>query len=129
MLNPTALTPGNADSESFRGGPPQGYVTDSNPLEEDPQEDPAKYRADRGDDDDDDDDDDNDDNDEDDDDEEEDEEEEHLAPSDSTTLHAVDPVPSAEDTKAFKTEESAHTPTYTSPTYVEAPLGYRADMI
>ncbi|GKA93528.1 hypothetical protein Tco_0815514 [Tanacetum coccineum] len=34
-----------------------------------------------------------------------------------------------EDTEAFETKESAHTPTHTSPTYVEAPLGYRAAMI
>nr|GEY73357.1 RNA-directed DNA polymerase, eukaryota [Tanacetum cinerariifolium] len=49
--------------------------------------------------------------DDDDDDEEEDEkEEEHLALADSTTLPAINPVPSAEDTKAFKTDESAPTP-------------------
>ncbi|GJZ98375.1 hypothetical protein Tco_0670828 [Tanacetum coccineum] len=64
-----------------------------------------------------------------DDDEEEDEEEKHLAPTDSTTLLVVDPVPSAEDTKAFKTDESEPIPTHTSPTYAEAPLGYRAAMI
>ncbi|GJX07297.1 hypothetical protein Tco_0195229 [Tanacetum coccineum] len=33
-------------------------------------------------------------------------EEEHLAPSDSTTLPVVDTIPSAEDTKAFETDES-----------------------
>ncbi|GKE41377.1 hypothetical protein Tco_1468661, partial [Tanacetum coccineum] len=162
-----------------------GYVVDSD-LEEDLEEDPAKYPADRGDDDDNDDDDDDDD--------EEDEEEEHLAPADSTVLHTVDPVSLAEDTEAFKTDESAPTPprshrllragifirlpppmtgsieahiakyvvaptppspppssltplssliphvpspplplpsppTHTSPTYVEAQLGYRATMI
>ncbi|GKE25864.1 hypothetical protein Tco_1441248, partial [Tanacetum coccineum] len=62
-----------------------------------------------------------------------DEEEEQLAPADSTTLPAIDPVPSAEDTEAFKIDESAPTPpsppTYTSPTYAEAPLGYRSAMI
>ncbi|GKG44795.1 hypothetical protein Tco_0486233, partial [Tanacetum coccineum] len=57
-----------------------------------------------------DDDDDDDDNDEDDDDDEEDEEEEHLAPADSTTLLVIDLVPSAEDTKAFETNESVITP-------------------
>ncbi|GKG03506.1 hypothetical protein Tco_0311142, partial [Tanacetum coccineum] len=96
-----------------------GYVADSDPSEEDPKEDPAEYPTDGGDDDDDDNDDE----------EEKDEEEEHLVPADSTTLPVVDPVPSAEDTKAFKTDESAPTPTHTSPTYVEAPLGYRAAMI
>ncbi|GKE29571.1 hypothetical protein Tco_1444955 [Tanacetum coccineum] len=44
--------------------------------------------------------------DDDDDDDEEDEEEEHLAPADSTTLLVIDLVPSAEDTKAFETNES-----------------------
>ncbi|GJV69822.1 putative reverse transcriptase domain-containing protein [Tanacetum coccineum] len=66
-------------------------------------------------------------------DEDEDEEEEHLAPADSTTLPAIDPVPSVEDTEAFKTDESAPTPplppTHTSPTYAESPLGYIAAMI
>nr|GFA35448.1 hypothetical protein [Tanacetum cinerariifolium] len=46
----------------------------------------------------------------------------HLAPSDSTTLLVVDPILSAEDTKVFETDESAPTPTHTSPTYAEAPL-------
>ncbi|GJW72458.1 putative reverse transcriptase domain-containing protein [Tanacetum coccineum] len=160
--SPTALSP--------------GYVVDSDPLEEDPEEDPAEYPVDRG---------------EDDDDDEDEDEEEHLAPADSTTLHVIDHVLSAEDTEAFKTDESAPTPprsprlrrarisirpqtpmassakaliaeyasvptppsplpfllssplphipspplplpsppTHTSPTYVEAPLGYRASMI
>ncbi|GJV89529.1 hypothetical protein Tco_1533467 [Tanacetum coccineum] len=82
-----------------------GYVADSGPSTEDPEEDPAKYPADRGDDDDDDyydeeeeafD--------------EDDEEEEHLALADSTTLPAIDVVPSAEDIEAFKTDESAPIP-------------------
>ncbi|GKC12798.1 hypothetical protein Tco_1009580 [Tanacetum coccineum] len=74
---------------------------------EDPEEDPAKYPANKGDDDD---------YDYDEEEEEDeasnkdDEEEEHLAPSDSTTLPAIDHVPSAEDIKAFKTNESAPTP-------------------
>ncbi|GKC53179.1 hypothetical protein Tco_1075924 [Tanacetum coccineum] len=105
--SPTALSP--------------GYVADFDPSEEDPDEDPAEYPADREDNDDDDDDDYDDD--------EEEEEEEHLAPTDSTTLPFVDPVPSVEDTKAFETDESALTPTRTSPTYAEAPLGYRVAMI
>ncbi|GKC01216.1 hypothetical protein Tco_0987352 [Tanacetum coccineum] len=49
-----------------------------------------------------------------DDDDEEDEEEEHLAPTDSTTLPVVDPVPSAKDIEAFEIDESASTPTHTS---------------
>ncbi|GJV57519.1 hypothetical protein Tco_1458524 [Tanacetum coccineum] len=132
--SPTALSP--------------GYVADFDPSEEDPEgnpeEDPAEYLADRGDNDDDDGDEDN---------EEDEEEDEHLAPADSTTLSAIDPVPLAEDTEAFETDESAPTPprsprlrrakiyitspllplpsppTHTSPTYDEAPLGYRAAMI
>ncbi|GKC12759.1 hypothetical protein Tco_1009541, partial [Tanacetum coccineum] len=50
-----------------------------------------------------------DDNDDDDDDEEEDKEE-HLASVDSTTLPASDHVPSTEDTKEFKIDESTPTP-------------------
>ncbi|GJU99620.1 hypothetical protein Tco_1328891 [Tanacetum coccineum] len=38
------------------------------------------------------------------------EEEEHLAPADSSALPIVDPVPSAGDTEAFETDESAPTP-------------------
>ncbi|GKD27730.1 hypothetical protein Tco_1233944 [Tanacetum coccineum] len=40
----------------------------------------------------------------------EDEEEEHLAPADSAALPAIDPVPSAEETEPFETDESAATP-------------------
>ncbi|GKE28453.1 hypothetical protein Tco_1443837 [Tanacetum coccineum] len=113
-----------------------GYVVDSDP-EEDPEEDPDEYPADGGDEDGDDDDDDDK------------EEEEHLAPADSNGLHTVNPVSLAEDTEAFMTDEYAptppsprsrrarisipspplplpSTPTHTSPTYAEAPLGYRA---
>ncbi|GKF74844.1 hypothetical protein Tco_0224288, partial [Tanacetum coccineum] len=102
-----------------------GYVADFNP-EEDLEEDHADYPADGGDGDDepsdDDDDDDADepsDDDDDDDDEDEEaskdedddeEEEEHLAPANSSTVHVVDPVPSARDTEAFETVESAPTP-------------------
>ncbi|GJY80199.1 hypothetical protein Tco_0492950 [Tanacetum coccineum] len=71
------------------------YVADSDPSEEDPKEDPAEYPTVGVDDD-----------------EEEvddEEEEEHLALTDSTTLPAVDHVPSAEDTEAFETDESAPT--------------------
>ncbi|GJV89091.1 hypothetical protein Tco_1533029 [Tanacetum coccineum] len=164
--SPTALSP--------------GYVADSD-LEEDPEEDHADYPADGGDGDDEpsDDDDDDDDDDADDEDEEafedenDDEEEEHLALVDSSVVPVVDPIPSAGDTEAFDTDESAPTPrspqivarllalptlppspvtplssllpqipspplpvsspplplpspTVDSPTYAEAPLGYRA---
>nr|GFA66216.1 hypothetical protein [Tanacetum cinerariifolium] len=42
--------------------------------------------------------------------EDEDEEEDHLALADSVALHAINPVPSADDTKAFETNESVATP-------------------
>ncbi|GJS05328.1 hypothetical protein Tco_0321836 [Tanacetum coccineum] len=95
-----------------------GYVPDSD-LEEDPEEDSeehADYPADGGDGDDepsgDDSDDDTDDDDEEpfEDEEDDEEEEEHLAPADSSGIPVVDPVPSAGDTEAFKTDESAPTP-------------------
>ncbi|GJW49924.1 putative reverse transcriptase domain-containing protein [Tanacetum coccineum] len=91
------------------------YVADSD-LEEDPEEDHADYPADGGDDDDEPSDDDDDDDDTDDEDEEpfededDDEEEEHLALADSSAVPVVDPVPSAGDTEAFETDESAPTP-------------------
>ncbi|GJT55880.1 hypothetical protein Tco_0990934 [Tanacetum coccineum] len=105
--SPTALSP--------------GYVADSDPdedPEEDPEEDHADYPADRGDDDDDepsDDDDDDDDTDDEDeepfeDEDDDEEEEEHLALADSSVVPVVDPVPSAGDTEAFETDESAPTP-------------------
>ncbi|GKE03168.1 hypothetical protein Tco_1395186 [Tanacetum coccineum] len=94
--SPTALSP--------------GYIADSDP-EEDPEEDPADYPADGGDDDDDESSDDDDDEEEQeaskDDDEEE---EEHPAPADSSVVPVDDHVPSAEDTEAFETDESAPTP-------------------
>ncbi|GJS87821.1 hypothetical protein Tco_0770457, partial [Tanacetum coccineum] len=81
------------------------YIADSNP-EEDSEEDPVDYPADRGDNDDDDS--------SGDDDEEEEEasenEEEHLAPADSVVEPVVDPVPSFVETEPFKTDESAATP-------------------
>ncbi|GKE25456.1 hypothetical protein Tco_1440840, partial [Tanacetum coccineum] len=92
-----------------------GYVADSDP-EEDPEEDHADYPADGGDDDDEPSDDDDDDDDTDDEDEEpfededDDKEEEHLALADSSAVPVVDLVPSAGDTEAFKTDESAPTP-------------------
>ncbi|GKF18299.1 hypothetical protein Tco_0063217, partial [Tanacetum coccineum] len=41
---------------------------------------------------------------------EDEEEEKHLALADSSTVPVVDPVPSAEDTEAFETNDSAPTP-------------------
>ncbi|GJX62290.1 hypothetical protein Tco_0295190 [Tanacetum coccineum] len=98
----------------------QGYVADSNP-EEDPEEDPeeeqADYPTDEGNSDNEpsDDDDDNDEADDKDeeaskDEDDDKEEEEYLAPTDSSVVPIVNPVPSAGDTKAFKTDESAPTP-------------------
>ncbi|GJT40408.1 hypothetical protein Tco_0940273 [Tanacetum coccineum] len=98
-----------------------GYVADSDPKEdpkEDPEEDHADYPADGGDGDDEPSDDDDDDDDDADDEDEEaskdkddgEEEEEHLAPTDSSVVPVVDPVPSARDTEAFETDESAPTP-------------------
>ncbi|GJX11694.1 putative reverse transcriptase domain-containing protein [Tanacetum coccineum] len=94
------------------------YVPYSDPEEdpkEDSKEDHADYPADGGDGDDepsdDDDDDDTDDEDEEPfEDEGDDEEEEHLALADSSAIPVVDPVPSAGDTEAFETDESAPTP-------------------
>ncbi|GKF94300.1 hypothetical protein Tco_0284000, partial [Tanacetum coccineum] len=84
------------------------------------EEDHAEYPADGRDDDDepsDDDDDDDDDNDTGDEDDEsfedkddDEEEEEHLAPADSLVVPIIDPVPSAEDTEAFETNQAAPTP-------------------
>ncbi|GJT84214.1 reverse transcriptase domain-containing protein [Tanacetum coccineum] len=77
-----------------------------------PEEDHADYPVDGGDDDDEpsDDDDTNDEDKEPFEDEDDDEEEEHLALADSFDVPVVDPVPSAGDTKAFETDESAPTP-------------------
>ncbi|GJW36048.1 hypothetical protein Tco_0058968 [Tanacetum coccineum] len=95
-----------------------GYVPDSDP-EEDPEEDSeeehADYPADGGDGDDEPSDDDSDDDTDDDeepfeDEEDDEEEEEHPAPADSSAIPVVDLVPSAGDTEAFETDESAPTP-------------------
>ncbi|GJV81167.1 putative reverse transcriptase domain-containing protein [Tanacetum coccineum] len=93
--SPTALSPGN--------------VADSD-LEEDPEEDHADYPVDGGDDDDEPSDDDHDDTDDEDEEPFEDEEEEHLAPADPSAVPIVDHFPSAGDTEAFETDESAPTP-------------------
>ncbi|GJW45926.1 hypothetical protein Tco_0077572, partial [Tanacetum coccineum] len=94
------------------------YVADSD-LEEDPEEDHADYPANGRDGDDEPSDDENDDDDDDDvddedeeaskDEEDDEEEEEHLALVDSSTIPVIDHVPSAGDTKAFKTDEARKT--------------------
>ncbi|GJX43181.1 hypothetical protein Tco_0259857 [Tanacetum coccineum] len=89
-----------------------GYIADSD-SEEDPEEEsedgPTDYLADGGDDDDDDNEDKGEASKVD---EDEDEEEEQLALADSTTATSlvVDPVPSAEETEPFETDEFAATP-------------------
>ncbi|GJW29927.1 putative reverse transcriptase domain-containing protein [Tanacetum coccineum] len=100
--SPTAISP--------------GYVLDSDP-EEDSEADHADYPADGGGSNDEPSNDDDDDDDTDDEDEEpfedegdDEEEEEHLAPADSSDIPIVDLVPSAGDTEAFETDESAPTP-------------------
>ncbi|GKF29806.1 hypothetical protein Tco_0096148, partial [Tanacetum coccineum] len=93
----------------------------------DEEEDHADYPDNGGDDDDEPSDDDNDDDTGDEDegpfeDEEDDkEEEEHLAPADSSAVPVIDPVSSAEDTKAFETDEAA-------PTLVPSPKRHTARM-
>ncbi|GJZ16014.1 hypothetical protein Tco_0551691, partial [Tanacetum coccineum] len=76
--------------------------------EEDLEEDPVDYPADKGDDDEEGEESSKDDNDEEEEasEDDKDEEEEHLAPADSTILPAIDPVPSAEETKPFETDEA-----------------------
>nr|GEU83142.1 hypothetical protein [Tanacetum cinerariifolium] len=97
-----------------------GYVADSDP-EEDSEDGPVDYLADKGDDDDepsdddDNDDDDNDDNGDDEDekpfeDEDDDEKEEHPALADSFVVLVVDLVPSDKDTEVLETSEPAPTP-------------------
>ncbi|GJR41486.1 hypothetical protein Tco_1217170 [Tanacetum coccineum] len=82
--------------------------------EDDPEEDPIDYLADRGDEEeeesfgDDADDEDGEEASKEEDDGEE--EEEHLASANSSTVPVDDPVPSAEETEPFKTDESAPTP-------------------
>ncbi|GKA61019.1 hypothetical protein Tco_0760426 [Tanacetum coccineum] len=79
-----------------------GHIADSELMEEDSIDYPDEPE-----------DDDNDDDDTDDEDEdptEEEEEEEHIAPADPSVVPVVDHVPSAGDTKAFETDESAPTP-------------------
>nr|GFD23551.1 hypothetical protein [Tanacetum cinerariifolium] len=99
--SPTALSP--------------GYVVNFED-EKDPKEDPADYPADRGDNDDDesfDDDESSNDDDDDDDvekDDEDKEKEEYLASADPSMYLQMILSPQAENTEAFKTDESASTP-------------------
>ncbi|GJU74787.1 hypothetical protein Tco_1266192 [Tanacetum coccineum] len=82
------------------------HIADADPKE-DPKEDPTYYHVDGGDDDDEPSGDNADDKDVE---EDDDEEEEYLALANSSAVPTVDPIPSAEDTKAFETDESAPTP-------------------
>nr|GEV32137.1 hypothetical protein [Tanacetum cinerariifolium] len=113
--------PGQAPpSQDYMSGPEHppspNYVPDPKEPEKGPREGSSNYLADYptdgGDDADDEssDDVDDDDDDDNDDDVENEEEEKHLAPADSSIVPTVNCVPSAEDTKAFETNESALTP-------------------
>nr|GFB65565.1 hypothetical protein [Tanacetum cinerariifolium] len=86
--------------------------------EKDPKEDPADYPADRGNNDDDESSNDDDDDDDVEKDEEDKEEEEHLAPAVLMYLHKI-LSPQAENTEAFKTDESASTPSTILPPPLE----------
>ncbi|GJU06786.1 hypothetical protein Tco_1123216 [Tanacetum coccineum] len=115
--SPTAESPGHiADSKSMEEDSidyPDEPEDDDEDLEEDPEEDHTDYPADGEDGDDEPSDDDDDDDDIDDKDEEpteDEDEEEHLALADPFLVPVVDPVPSARDTEAFDTDESAPTP-------------------
>ncbi|GKE43048.1 hypothetical protein Tco_1470332, partial [Tanacetum coccineum] len=111
--SPTTESPGHiADSESMKEDSID-YPDEPEDDNEDPEEDHTDYPADGKDGDDEPSDDDDDDDDTDDEDEEpteDEEEEEHLASADSSVVPVVDYVPSAGDTKAFETNESAPTP-------------------
>ncbi|GJR54242.1 hypothetical protein Tco_1404763 [Tanacetum coccineum] len=144
--SPIAESPGHiADSELMEEDSinyPDEPEDDDEDSEEDPEEDHTDYPADGEDGNDEpfnDDDDDDDTNDEDGD-PTKDEKEEHLALADSYAVLIVDPVPSAEDTETFETDESAPTPrspqtrVFFSQTRLRrarktAPLGHRAAMI
>ncbi|GJY30545.1 hypothetical protein Tco_0414040 [Tanacetum coccineum] len=115
--SPTAKSPGHiADSESMEEDSID-YLDEPEDNDEDPEEDPEEDHTDDlvdgedGDNEPSDDDDDDDDTDDEDKELTEDEdEEEHLPPAASFVVPVVDLVTSAEDTEAFKTDESAPTP-------------------
>ncbi|GKA40624.1 hypothetical protein Tco_0733217 [Tanacetum coccineum] len=94
----------NTDSIDYLDKPKDGEEDDDEDSEEDPEEDPSKEHEPEDDNDDDDTDD------EDDDPIEDEEDGEYLALTDSSIVPIVDPVPSAGDTEAFETDESAPTP-------------------
>ncbi|GKG22508.1 hypothetical protein Tco_0387811, partial [Tanacetum coccineum] len=94
----------DADSIDYPDEPEDGEEDDDEDSEEDLEEDPNEEREPEDDDDDDDTDD------EDEEPTKDEEEEEHLALVDSSVVPVVDPVPSARDTQAFETDESAPTP-------------------
>ncbi|GKF65655.1 hypothetical protein Tco_0192172, partial [Tanacetum coccineum] len=111
--SPTAESPGYiVDSDSIEEDTdadsidyPDETKDSEEDNDEDPEEDPSKeHEPEDGDDDD---------NPDDEDKEPTEEEEEHLAPTDSSMVPIIDPVPSAGDTEAFETNESA--PTLRSP--------------
>ncbi|GJS10491.1 hypothetical protein Tco_0367287 [Tanacetum coccineum] len=93
----------NVDSIDYPDEPEDGKEDDDEDSEEDLEEDHSEEHELE-----------DDDNDDDTDDEDEeptkDEEEEHLALADSSIVPVVDPIPSARDTEAFETDESAPTP-------------------
>ncbi|GJS19343.1 hypothetical protein Tco_0447975 [Tanacetum coccineum] len=109
--SPTAESPGyiadsnsivedtDEDSIDYSDEPEDGEEDD----DEDPEEDPSEEHEPK-------DDEDNDDTDDEDEEPTKDEEEEHLALTDSSMVPVVDPIPSAGDTEAFETDESAPTP-------------------
>ncbi|GJW73594.1 hypothetical protein Tco_0132964 [Tanacetum coccineum] len=109
--SPTAESPGyiansdsmeedtDTDSIDYPDEPEDGKEDD----DEDPEEDPSEEHEPEDDDDDDIDDEDKEPT-------KDEEEEEHPALADSSAVPVVDPVPSAGDTKAFETDESALTP-------------------
>ncbi|GJU45853.1 hypothetical protein Tco_1203119 [Tanacetum coccineum] len=114
--SPTAESPGHiADSESmekdsinYPDEPEDGEEDDDEDSEEDSEEDPEEDPSEEHEPADDEDDDDT--NDEDEEPTEDEDEEEHLALADSSVVLVVDHVPSARDTEAFETDESAPTP-------------------
>ncbi|GJX26537.1 hypothetical protein Tco_0232833, partial [Tanacetum coccineum] len=92
------------DSIDYPDEPEDSEEDDDEDPKEDPKEDPSEEHEPEDDEDEDDTDD------EDEEPTEDEEEEEHPALADSSMVPVVDPVPSAEDTEAFKTDESAPTP-------------------
>ncbi|GKE20051.1 hypothetical protein Tco_1431563, partial [Tanacetum coccineum] len=110
--SPTALSPSYV-----------AYFDLEEDLKEDLEEDPADYHADGGDDDDDDDD-----VEEDEEEEENKEDDEHLASADSSVVPNVDPVPSAEDTEEFETDESTPTHYASAPTLPSPPPSLRSPL-